>query len=69
MEGLKMTYPPQVDALYECCNTFYEEKGENASSVCCPKYNLLKYYLQAPLLDAQLTVDRLKMKQRSQGST
>ncbi|KAF9739713.1 Cx9C motif-containing protein 4, mitochondrial, partial [Paraphaeosphaeria minitans] len=43
----------EVDALYECCNRFYQEKGEDASSVCCPKYDLLK----------------LKIKQRSQETT
>ncbi|KAH7398422.1 hypothetical protein BKA66DRAFT_202824 [Pyrenochaeta sp. MPI-SDFR-AT-0127] len=43
----------QVDALYECCNAFYNEKGEEASTVSCPKYSLLK----------------LKMKQRAQESS
>ncbi|KZF26322.1 DUF1903-domain-containing protein [Xylona heveae TC161] len=38
----------QIDALYECCNTFYQQHGDNASSVSCPKAGLL----------------RLKMKQR-----
>ncbi|PVI03531.1 DUF1903-domain-containing protein [Periconia macrospinosa] len=41
----------EVDALYDCCNAFYQAKGEDASTVSCPKYSLLK----------------LKMKQRSQG--
>ncbi|KAF1966158.1 DUF1903-domain-containing protein, partial [Bimuria novae-zelandiae CBS 107.79] len=41
----------EVDALYECCNAFYQEKGESASTASCPKYSLLK----------------LKMKQRSEG--
>ncbi|OAL03917.1 DUF1903-domain-containing protein [Phaeosphaeriaceae sp. SRC1lsM3a] len=41
----------EVDALYECCNAFYKEKGDDASTVSCPKANLL----------------RLKMKQRAQG--
>ncbi|KAK0618596.1 DUF1903-domain-containing protein, partial [Bombardia bombarda] len=39
-----------VDALYECCQSFYEKKGDNATSVCCPKASLL----------------RLKMEQRRQ---
>ncbi|KAF1937202.1 DUF1903-domain-containing protein [Clathrospora elynae] len=41
----------EVDALYECCNAFYKDKGEHASTVSCPKYSLLK----------------LKMKQRAEG--
>ncbi|KAK4636120.1 Cx9C motif-containing protein 4, mitochondrial [Fulvia fulva] len=41
----------QVDALYACCNLFYKENGDGASTVSCPKANLL----------------RLKMKQRSNG--
>ncbi|CBX94012.1 hypothetical protein IAQ61_003886 [Plenodomus lingam] len=41
----------EIDALYECCNAFYKERGENASTVSCPKYSLLI----------------LKMKQRAEG--
>lgn len=41
----------QVDALYECCNAFYQRQGDDAKTVSCPKASLL----------------RLKMKQRSQG--
>ncbi|CAD6446513.1 5d4a44aa-86ba-4e72-875e-179cc1f6bc52 [Sclerotinia trifoliorum] len=41
----------QVDALYDCCNAFYAENGDDAKTVSCPKANLL----------------RLKMKQRSGG--
>ncbi|KXL42080.1 hypothetical protein M433DRAFT_94346 [Acidomyces richmondensis BFW] len=41
----------QIDALYECCNLFYKRMGDNASTVSCPKPNLL----------------RLKMKQRAEG--
>ncbi|KAF2265831.1 DUF1903-domain-containing protein [Lojkania enalia] len=41
----------EVDALYECCNAFYQQNGETASSASCPKYSLVK----------------LKMKQRAQG--
>ncbi|KAA6410923.1 MAG: DUF1903-domain-containing [Lasallia pustulata] len=41
----------QIDALYECCNTFYERQGDDAHTVSCPKASLL----------------RLKMKQRAQG--
>ncbi|KAJ6109512.1 hypothetical protein N7486_001747 [Penicillium sp. IBT 16267x] len=40
----------QIDALYECCNAFYQERGDQASVVSCPKANLL----------------RLKMRQRAQ---
>ncbi|KAF7884510.1 uncharacterized protein EAF02_004846 [Botrytis sinoallii] len=40
----------QIDALYDCCNAFYEKNGDDANSVSCPKANLL----------------RLKMKQRSE---
>ncbi|KAF1919784.1 hypothetical protein BDU57DRAFT_513069 [Ampelomyces quisqualis] len=41
----------QIDALYECCNAFYKDNGDNASTVSCPKATLL----------------RLKMQQRAQG--
>ncbi|KAF2405090.1 DUF1903-domain-containing protein [Trichodelitschia bisporula] len=41
----------EVDALYECCNAFYERSGDGARTVSCPKASLL----------------RLKMKQRAQG--
>ncbi|KAF4300709.1 tRNA-dihydrouridine synthase [Botryosphaeria dothidea] len=41
----------QIDALYECCNAFYQRNGDDASCVSCPKANLL----------------RLKIKQRSEG--
>ncbi|AEO65817.1 uncharacterized protein THITE_2048305, partial [Thermothielavioides terrestris NRRL 8126] len=40
-----------VDALYECCQAFYERNGDNAATVSCPKPNLL----------------RLKMEQRKRG--
>ncbi|GAB1311154.1 Cx9C motif-containing protein 4, mitochondrial [Madurella fahalii] len=40
-----------VDALYECCQAFYERNGDNAVTVSCPKANLL----------------RLKMEQRRKG--
>jgi len=43
----------QVDALYDCCNRFYEKNGDGAKSVSCPKANLLK----------------LKMKQRAEESS
>ncbi|KAJ5753060.1 hypothetical protein N7520_009977 [Penicillium odoratum] len=41
-----------IDALYECCNAFYQERGDDASVVSCPKAHLL----------------RLKMKQRAQAA-
>ncbi|KAJ5047114.1 uncharacterized protein L3040_002957 [Drepanopeziza brunnea f. sp. 'multigermtubi'] len=31
----------QVDALYACCNKFYERNGHDATSASCPKANLL----------------------------
>ncbi|ORY66488.1 uncharacterized protein BCR38DRAFT_181642 [Pseudomassariella vexata] len=37
-----------IDALYECCDVFYQKNGDDASTVSCPKASLL----------------RLKMKQR-----
>ena len=40
----------QIDALYQCCNLFYQRNGDEASVVSCPKANLL----------------RLKMKQRAE---
>ncbi|KAJ5771013.1 uncharacterized protein N7511_003064 [Penicillium nucicola] len=40
----------QIDALYECCNAFYQQQGDQASTVSCPKANLL----------------RLKIRQRAQ---
>lgn len=42
----------EVDALYDCCNAFYDKNGDQASTVSCPKANLL----------------RLKMRQRAQES-
>jgi hypothetical protein len=32
----------EVDALYDCCNAFYAKKGEDASTVSCPKASLLR---------------------------
>lgn len=40
-----------VDALYECCQAFYDKHGDGATTVSCPKPNLL----------------RLKMEQRRKG--
>ncbi|CEF73439.1 unnamed protein product [Fusarium graminearum] len=31
-----------IKQLYECCESFYERYGEEASTVSCPKPNLLK---------------------------
>ncbi|OQV04298.1 hypothetical protein CLAIMM_09204 [Cladophialophora immunda] len=39
-----------IDALYECCNAFYKDQGDDASTTSCPKPKLL----------------RLKMEQRGQ---
>lgn len=33
----------KIDALYECCNSFYKEKGDDARCVTCPKPDLLRY--------------------------
>lgn len=40
-----------VDALYECCQAFYERNGDDAVTASCPKASLL----------------RLKMEQRRKG--
>ncbi|KAI5250435.1 hypothetical protein E4T47_01363 [Aureobasidium subglaciale] len=32
----------KIDALYDCCNAFYEKNGDNASTVSCPKAGLLR---------------------------
>jgi len=34
--------PTQIDALYECCNAFYEKNGDSASTLSCPKAGLLR---------------------------
>ncbi|KAF4461636.1 Cx9C motif-containing 4 mitochondrial [Fusarium albosuccineum] len=31
-----------IKQLYECCEAFYERHGDDASTVSCPKPNLLK---------------------------
>ncbi|PSK55393.1 hypothetical protein C1H76_7814 [Elsinoe australis] len=41
----------EVNALYECCNAFYQKEGDDAQNVSCPKASLL----------------RLKMKQIAEG--
>ena len=35
----------KVDALYECCNAFYRERGDDARCVSCPKPDLLRYII------------------------
>lgn len=35
-----------IDQLYLCCKQFYEDKGPEASSLCCPKFNLLQLKLK-----------------------
>ncbi|KAK3310349.1 uncharacterized protein B0T15DRAFT_518255 [Chaetomium strumarium] len=35
-----------VDALYECCQTFYEKNGDSAVTVSCPKPNLLRLKME-----------------------
>jgi hypothetical protein len=32
----------QIDALYECCNAFYDKNGDSASTLSCPKAGLLR---------------------------
>lgn len=32
----------QIDALYACCNLFYQKEGDDASTVSCPKASLLR---------------------------
>jgi hypothetical protein len=35
-----------IDALYDCCQAFYDRNGEGASSASCPKPDLLKLKLK-----------------------
>lgn len=35
-----------VDALYECCQAFYEKNGDGATTVSCPKANLLRLKIE-----------------------
>ncbi|KAL1961948.1 hypothetical protein VTN77DRAFT_729 [Rasamsonia byssochlamydoides] len=42
----------QVNALYECCNAFYKERGEDAKTPSCPKPSLLKLKLKQQGLDS-----------------
>lgn len=35
-----------VDALYECCNAFYQDKGDDATTTSCPKPKLLRLKLE-----------------------
>jgi hypothetical protein len=35
-----------VDALYECCQAFYERNGNDAATVSCPKANLLRLKME-----------------------
>ncbi|CAK7231149.1 Cx9C motif-containing protein 4, mitochondrial [Sporothrix bragantina] len=35
-----------IDALYECCQAFYSRNGDKASTVSCPKPDLLRLKLQ-----------------------
>ncbi|KXJ89198.1 hypothetical protein Micbo1qcDRAFT_14793 [Microdochium bolleyi] len=34
-----------IDALYDCCDAFYRKNGDDASTVSCPKPNLLRLKL------------------------
>lgn len=46
----------KVDALYECCNAFYKENGDNATTVSCPKASLLRYIFLFPSSTTHLPV-------------
>lgn len=35
-----------IKALYECCGTFYERYGDDATTVSCPKPKLLRLKLE-----------------------
>ena len=35
-----------VDALYDCCQAFYERNGSDAKSVSCPKPDLLRLKIE-----------------------
>ncbi|KAK4457891.1 Cx9C motif-containing protein 4, mitochondrial [Cladorrhinum samala] len=35
-----------VDALYDCCQAFYQRNGENAVTASCPKFSLLRLKLE-----------------------
>ena len=43
VKGDLLIWRSQIDALYECCNLFYQKNGDEASTVSCPKVNLLRY--------------------------
>jgi hypothetical protein len=42
----------QVDALYACCNEFYQKFGDDAKSASCPKASLLRLKLKQRAEDA-----------------
>lgn len=50
----------KIDALYACCNAFYQDKGEDASTVSCPKYSLLTYVFHFSLHHVILTAPQHK---------
>ncbi|KAH7017847.1 hypothetical protein EDB80DRAFT_706117 [Ilyonectria destructans] len=35
-----------IKALYECCEVFYERNGDEGTTPCCPKPNLLRLKMQ-----------------------
>lgn len=35
-----------IDALYECCEVYYQRNGENAKVASCPKPDVLKLKLR-----------------------
>ncbi len=36
----------QVDALYECCNAFYQKHGDAGKTLSCPKASLLRFKMK-----------------------
>lgn len=56
----------KIDALYECCNAFYKNSGDDATTVSCPKPDLLRSVYHS-VGESLADLRRLKIKQRSQG--
>lgn len=50
----------QVDALYECCEAFYKNRGEDGKTVSCPKPSMLRhdaFILQAEAMSPNIQLD------------
>lgn len=41
----------EIDSLYECCNKFYQRKGDAAKTLSCPKAGLLRLKMEQRKLD------------------